>query len=88
MIRFYLGEEPILENVTTYLLSEPERLEHVLAHLDQLVVKPTGESGGRGVMIGPHADEAEIERHAQRSQRPSRALDRAGRRAAVDGARR
>lgn len=60
MIRFYLGEEPILENVRTYLLSEPEVREHVLARLDQLVVKPTGESGGRGVMIGPHAQEAEI----------------------------
>ena len=46
MIRFYLGEEPILENVRTYLLSEPEVLEHVLGRLDELVVKPTGESGG------------------------------------------
>ncbi len=61
MIRFYLGEEPILENVKTYLLTDPEVLEHVLEHLDELVVKPTGESGGRGVMIGPHAEEAEIE---------------------------
>src|ERR1039458_87158 len=61
MIKFYLGEEPILENVRTYLLSDPEVLGHVLGRLDQLVVKPTGESGGRGVMIGPHADEAEIE---------------------------
>jgi uncharacterized circularly permuted ATP-grasp superfamily protein len=60
MIRFYLGEEPILENVKTYLLSDPEVLEHVLARLDQLVVKPTGESGGKGVMIGPHADEQEL----------------------------
>jgi uncharacterized circularly permuted ATP-grasp superfamily protein len=51
MIRFYLGEEPILENV--------------LERLDQLVVKPTGESGGRGVLIGPHAEEAEIERMRQ-----------------------
>jgi uncharacterized circularly permuted ATP-grasp superfamily protein len=62
MIRFYLGEEPILENVRTYLLSEPEELEHVLGRLDELVVKPTGESGGRGVMIGPHASDEEIER--------------------------
>ena len=54
MIRFYLAEEPILENVRTYLLSDPEVLEHVLERLDELVVKPTGESGGRGVMIGPH----------------------------------
>jgi uncharacterized circularly permuted ATP-grasp superfamily protein len=62
MIRFYLGEEPILENVRTYLLSDPEALEHVLGRLDQLVVKPTGESGGRGVMIGPHAGEEELAR--------------------------
>src|ERR1700735_1454728 len=62
MIRFYLAEAPILENVKTYLLSDPEVLEHVLERLDQLVVKPTGESGGRGVMIGPHAQPEEIER--------------------------
>ena len=62
MIRFYLGEEPILENVRTYLLSDPEVLEHVLARLGELVIKPTGESGGRGVMIGPHADEQELAR--------------------------
>ncbi len=48
MIRFYLGEEPILENVHTYLLSDPEMLEHELGRLDELVVKPTGESGGKG----------------------------------------
>ncbi len=62
MIRFYLGEEPILENVRTYLLSEPEELQHVLGRLHELVIKPTGESGGRGVTIGPHASEEEIER--------------------------
>ena len=62
MIRFYLGEEPILENVRTYLLSDREVREHVLGRLGELVVKPTGESGGKGVMIGPHAGEAEIER--------------------------
>jgi uncharacterized circularly permuted ATP-grasp superfamily protein len=73
MIRFYLGEEPILENVRTYLLSDPEVLEHVLGRLDQLVVKPTGESGGRGVMIGPHAQEAEIARmRAVISRHPER----------------
>jgi uncharacterized circularly permuted ATP-grasp superfamily protein len=62
MIRFYLGEQPLLENVTTYLLSDAEALEYVLEHLDQLVIKPTAESGGRGVMIGPHAEDAEVER--------------------------
>ena len=53
MIRFYLNEEPILANVQTYLLADPEQLEHVLGRLDELVVKPTGESGGKGVFIGP-----------------------------------
>jgi uncharacterized circularly permuted ATP-grasp superfamily protein len=62
MIRFYLGEKPILENVRTYLLSDREVREHVLPRLGELVVKPTGESGGKGVMIGPHAGEAEIAR--------------------------
>jgi uncharacterized circularly permuted ATP-grasp superfamily protein len=61
MIRFYLGEHPILQNVGTYLLSDPEVREHVLAHLDRLVVKPTGESGGRGVLIGPCAEDAQLE---------------------------
>jgi uncharacterized circularly permuted ATP-grasp superfamily protein len=65
MIRFYLGEEPILENVTTYLLADPEERGHVLAHLDELVVKPTDESGGRGVTIGAHASDAELARIGQ-----------------------
>ena len=62
MIRFYLAEEPILDNVRTYLLADPEVREHVLSHLDELVVKPTGESGGKGVTIGAHASEFEIAR--------------------------
>ncbi|MGZ6706510.1 MAG: circularly permuted type 2 ATP-grasp protein [Solirubrobacteraceae bacterium] len=53
MIRFYLGEEPILANVKTYLLEDPEVREEVIARLGELVVKPTGESGGKGVFIGP-----------------------------------
>src|SRR5512133_2350328 len=61
MIRFYLNEEPILANVKTYLLSDPEQLEHVLGRLDELVVKPTGESGGKGVFIGPHTPPDELE---------------------------
>jgi uncharacterized circularly permuted ATP-grasp superfamily protein len=66
MIRFYLAEEPILENVNTYLLSDREVREHVLGRLGELVVKPTGESGGKGVMIGPHASEGEIARMGER----------------------
>jgi uncharacterized circularly permuted ATP-grasp superfamily protein len=61
MIRFYLGEEPILANVTTYLLTDPEQLAHVLGRLGELVIKPTGESGGKGVFIGPATPEDELE---------------------------
>jgi uncharacterized circularly permuted ATP-grasp superfamily protein len=60
MIRFYLGEEPLLDNVTTYLLDDPEHREAALARIDQLVFKPTGESGGTGVVIGPSADERRL----------------------------
>lgn len=55
MIRYYLNEEPLLPNVPTYLCSEPEQLHYVLQHLDELVVKPANESGGYGMLIGPHA---------------------------------
>ena len=53
MIRFYLDEEPLLHNVHTYLLADDTQREHVLSRLHELVVKPTGESGGKGVFIGP-----------------------------------
>jgi uncharacterized circularly permuted ATP-grasp superfamily protein len=61
-IRYYLGEEPILENVPTYVCSEPEALRHVLAHLEEMVVKPVGESGGYGMLFGPTADGVTIDR--------------------------
>ena len=61
MIRYYLGEEPILPNVTTYLLWDEEQRAEVLSRLDQLVVKPVAEAGGYGLVIGPHATEAELE---------------------------
>ena len=60
MIRYYLNEEPILPNVPTYLCSEPEQLEYVLEHMEELVVKPANESGGYGMIIGPHATAKEI----------------------------
>jgi uncharacterized circularly permuted ATP-grasp superfamily protein len=60
MIRYYLGEAPILENVPTYLLRDPEQRAEALARLDELVVKPTDASGGAGVFIGPTADEAAL----------------------------
>lgn len=60
LIRFYLGEEPILPNVTTYLLWEDEQRAEVLERLDELVVKPVGASGGYGLVIGPRATDAEL----------------------------
>jgi uncharacterized circularly permuted ATP-grasp superfamily protein len=65
MIRFYLSEEPILDNVPTYLLEDERVRSQVLARLDELVVKPTSESGGKGVFIGPQASNAERERQAR-----------------------
>jgi uncharacterized circularly permuted ATP-grasp superfamily protein len=61
MIRFYLGEEPILENVPTYLLADDKVRKDVVRRLSELVVKPTSESGGKGVFIGPHSSAAECE---------------------------
>ena len=61
IVRYYLDEDPILQNVETHLCREPEGLAYTLAHLDQLVVKPVGESGGYGVVIGPKASRAELE---------------------------
>ena len=60
MIRFYLGEEPILDNLPTWLLADPEQRAYALEHMHELVIKPTGESGGKGVFIGPHATEEQL----------------------------
>jgi uncharacterized circularly permuted ATP-grasp superfamily protein len=60
MIRFYLKEEPILDNVTTYAMWDSRQREAALARLPELVVKPTGESGGKGVFIGPQTEEREL----------------------------
>jgi uncharacterized circularly permuted ATP-grasp superfamily protein len=69
MIRYYLAEEPILANVKTYLLDDLDERREVLARLDELVVKPTSESGGKGVFIGPTATREEIERQADMVRR-------------------
>jgi uncharacterized circularly permuted ATP-grasp superfamily protein len=55
IIRFYLDEDPILRNVETYLLDDKVQRDHVLDNLEQLVVKAVGESGGYGMLIGPHS---------------------------------
>jgi uncharacterized circularly permuted ATP-grasp superfamily protein len=55
MIRYYLSEEEILPNVPTYLCREPDALAYVVDHLDELVVKAANESGGYGMLVGPHS---------------------------------
>ncbi len=57
MIRFYLGEEPIIPNVPTYRAVDEKDREYILAHLSELVTKPTNASGGYGVIIGPTSDD-------------------------------
>jgi uncharacterized circularly permuted ATP-grasp superfamily protein len=66
LIRYYLSEEPILDNVQTFLCREEKSLQHVLANLDKLVVKAVGESGGYGMLIGPHASQGEREEFARK----------------------
>jgi uncharacterized circularly permuted ATP-grasp superfamily protein len=66
IIRYFLGEEPLLEQVRTYLLERKEDREHVLANLDTLVVKAVDGAGGYGMLIGPHATPGEREKFAKR----------------------
>lgn len=60
MIKFYLGEDPILPNVETFLSAVDTDRKYILDHLPELVVKAANESGGYGMMIGPHASQEEI----------------------------
>lgn len=66
MIRYYLDEDPILDNVQTYLLGDDAQRDHVLEHLDTLVVKAVGESGGYDMLIGPHSSAEERDAFAAR----------------------
>lgn len=59
MIRFYLGQEPILQNVPTYKCSDPKEITYVLEHLHELVVKEVHGSGGYGMLVGPSSTAAE-----------------------------
>ncbi|MGH9177102.1 MAG: circularly permuted type 2 ATP-grasp protein [Acidimicrobiales bacterium] len=61
MISYYLNEKPVVPNVTTYRLAEPDQLRYALGRLDSLVMKPVDGSGGYGLVIGPHATEQELE---------------------------
>jgi uncharacterized circularly permuted ATP-grasp superfamily protein len=85
IIRYYLDEDPILANVETYLLSDEKQRKHVFENLDKLVVKAVGESGGYGMLIGPHSTAEEREEFKLRIQvdprnyiaQPTLALSRA-----------
>jgi len=59
MIRYYLGEEPIISNVPTFMAVDPSDRGYILEHLDELVVKAVDQSGGYGMLIGPHASTEE-----------------------------
>jgi uncharacterized circularly permuted ATP-grasp superfamily protein len=64
IIRYYLGEDPILENIETFILTNEKHREHVLKNLDKLVVKAVGEAGGYGMLIGPHSTKKQQEEFA------------------------
>lgn len=61
IIQYYLGEEVILSNVPTFVCGDPKQCDHVLANIDKLVIKPTNESGGYGILLGPKASREEHE---------------------------
>lgn len=66
IIKYYLSEEPVLQNVKTYLLTDKSSRQHVLQNLDKLVVKAVGESGGYGMLIGPQSTAAQREEFARK----------------------
>ena len=65
MVRYYLAEEPLLQNVETRLCRRPEDLEYTLDNLEHLVVKRVGESGGYGMLVGPHSTPEERDEYAK-----------------------
>jgi uncharacterized circularly permuted ATP-grasp superfamily protein len=64
IIKYYLGEESVIPNVPTYVCWDDQERTHVLAHLDKLVVKAANESGGYGMLVGPHSSSAQREQFA------------------------
>ncbi len=68
MVRYYLGEEPLLKNVKTWICRRPEELEYALDNLEDMVVKRVGESGGYGMLVGPHSTPEERDAYAKQMQ--------------------
>jgi len=65
MVKYYLGEDIILSNVPTYVCGDPKQCEHVLVNLEKLVIKPTNESGGYGILLGPKASREEHQKYRE-----------------------
>jgi uncharacterized circularly permuted ATP-grasp superfamily protein len=65
IIKYYLDQEPLIPNVETYLCYDDKQRDYVLANLEKLVVKPANESGGYGMLVGPHATKKEIKEFAE-----------------------
>ena len=84
MIRFYLGEEPLIANVPTWILRREDDRDYVLANLPELVVKEVHGAGGYGMLIGPAATRAQIEDFRARISRAPGTLHRAADAGAVD----
>ena len=78
LIRYYLGEQPVLPNVTTYRLEDPDVRAACLNQLDTLVLKPVDGSGGAGLVIGPHADRRRAGRRARAGAGQPARVDRPG----------
>ncbi len=72
LIEYYLGEQPLLPNVPTYRLDDPDVRADCLARADQLVFKPVDGSGGHGIVIGPHATDAELAEVTRKVAEPTR----------------
>jgi uncharacterized circularly permuted ATP-grasp superfamily protein len=66
MIRYYLNEDPILPNVPTYQMSDPDAFRHVFGNISSMVIKKTDQSGGYGMLMGNKADEREIDDYRQK----------------------
>jgi uncharacterized circularly permuted ATP-grasp superfamily protein len=74
IIQYYLGEEPILPTIRTYLPTDPSELRYILEHIGELVIKSVNESGGYGMLVGPHSTAAEREEFARRIRANPRAF--------------
>jgi uncharacterized circularly permuted ATP-grasp superfamily protein len=66
IIKYYLGEDEILPNVKTYIADDPVERAYILEHIGELVVKSVNESGGYGMLIGPHASRADLDEYRAR----------------------